>query len=58
MAEKDVVLASKFEPFIEYYADKQMTSLEENYIKTFDVQATCHLDIGYIIFGDASKRGR
>jgi nitrate reductase assembly molybdenum cofactor insertion protein NarJ len=22
------------------------------------VQATCHLDIGYIIFGDDSKRGR
>ena len=58
LTKKDVVLASKFEPFIEYHANKQMTSLEENYIKTFDVQATCHLDIGYIIFGDDSKRGR
>jgi nitrate reductase molybdenum cofactor assembly chaperone len=58
LAEKDAVLASKFEPFIEFHSDKQMTKLEEHYIKTFDVQATCHLDIGYIIFGDDSKRGR
>ena len=58
LAEKDVVLSAKFEPFIEYNTDKSMTSLEEHYIRTFDVQATCHLDIGYIIFGDDSKRGR
>lgn len=58
LAEKDVVLASKFEPFIEFHNNQQMTALEEHYIKTFDVQATCHLDIGYIIFGDDSKRGR
>lgn len=58
LAEKDVVLASKFEPFVEFHTDKKVSSLEEHYIKTFDVQATCHLDIGYIIFGDDSKRGR
>jgi nitrate reductase assembly molybdenum cofactor insertion protein NarJ len=58
LAEKDVVLASKLEPFVEFYSDKQLTALEEYYIKTFDVQATCHLDIGYIIFVDDSKRGR
>jgi nitrate reductase assembly molybdenum cofactor insertion protein NarJ len=32
--------------------------LEEHYIRTFDVRAICHLDIGYIVFGDDSKRGR
>ncbi len=58
LAEKDVVLAAKFEPFVEFYSDKQMTNLEEHYINTFDVHAICHLDIGYIIFGDDSKRGR
>ena len=58
LTEKDLVLASKFEPFVKFHADKQMSDLEEQYIKTFDVQATCHLDIGYIIFGDDSKRGR
>jgi len=58
LTEKDLVLASKFDPFVEFHTDKQMSYLEEQYIKTFDVQATCHLDIGYIIFGDDSKRGR
>ncbi|NQU52493.1 MAG: hypothetical protein HQ522_08130 [Bacteroidetes bacterium] len=58
LAEKDIVQSVKFEPFVEFQMDKSMTSLEEHYIKTFDVQATCHLDIGYIIFGDDSKRGR
>ncbi len=58
LAEKEVVLAAKFVPFIEFHSNKEITSLEEHYIKTFDVQATCHLDIGYIIFGDDSKRGR
>ncbi len=58
LTEKDLVLASKFEPFVKFHADKQMSYLEEQYIKTFDVQASCHLDIGYVIFGDDSKRGR
>jgi len=58
LAEKDIVLASKFEPFVEFHSNKEITSLEEHYIKIFDVQAICHLDIGYIIFGDDSKRGR
>ena len=58
LTEKDVVLASKFKAFVEFHTDKQISELEEHYIKTFDVQATCHLDIGYIIFGDDSKRGR
>ena len=58
LIEKDLVLASKFEPFVKFHADKQMSYLEEQYIKTFDVQASCHLDIGYVIFGDDSKRGR
>jgi nitrate reductase assembly molybdenum cofactor insertion protein NarJ len=58
LSKKDIVLASKFEPFVTFHADKQMSHLEEQYIKTFDVQAICHLDIGYIIFGDDSKRGR
>jgi len=58
LAKKDIVLASKFEPFVEFHSNKTLTVLEEHYIKTFDVQATCHLDIGYIIFGDDSKRGR
>ena len=58
LAQKDIVLSTKFEPFVEFHSKKSITELEEHYIRTFDVQAICHLDIGYIIFGDDSKRGR
>ena len=58
LAEKDIVLSAKFKPFVEFHSNKTLTDLEEHYIRTFDVQAICHLDIGYIIFGDDSKRGR
>ena len=56
--QRDVLLNAKFLPFEEFYTKKSLTDLEEYYIKTFDVQAVCHLDIGYIIFGDDAKRGR
>jgi nitrate reductase assembly molybdenum cofactor insertion protein NarJ len=58
LRERDVLLHAKFLPFVEFYTEKTITELEEYYIRTFDVQATCHLDIGYIIFGDDAKRGR
>jgi nitrate reductase assembly molybdenum cofactor insertion protein NarJ len=58
LRQRDVLFTAKFLPFEEFYAEKTITELEEYYIRTFDVQATCHLDIGYIIFGDDSKRGR
>jgi nitrate reductase assembly molybdenum cofactor insertion protein NarJ len=58
LRQRDVLFQAQFLPFEEFYAEKTITELEEYYIRTFDVQATCHLDIGYIIFGDDSKRGR
>ena len=30
---------------------------QEYYISTFDVQAICFLDIGYVLFGEDYKRG-
>jgi len=58
LAQKDVLLHAKFEPFQNFFVSNSITGLEEHYIRTFDVRAICHLDIGYIIFGDDSKRGR
>lgn len=58
LAQKDALLHAKFEPFQNFFASSSITSLEEHYIRTFDVRAICYLDIGYIIFGDDSKRGR
>ncbi|NCA85475.1 MAG: hypothetical protein EOM83_07865 [Clostridia bacterium] len=31
---------------------------QEYYLKTFDVQATCYLDIGYMMFGEDYKRAQ
>ncbi len=36
--------------FIEYQSCKNLDEQREYYIKTFDVQASCYLDIGYILF--------
>jgi nitrate reductase molybdenum cofactor assembly chaperone len=39
---------------------KQLSNhdLQEYYLKTFDVQAVCYLDIGYVLFGDDYKRAQ
>ncbi len=58
LKQKDALLHSKFQPFHDFFTNNSITSLEEHYIRTFDVRAICHLDIGYVIFGDDSKRGR
>jgi len=58
LGQKDALLHSKFQAFQNFFTNNSITALEEHYIRTFDVRAICHLDIGYIIFGDDSKRGR
>ena len=58
LEEIDVVLAAKFEKFAAFHADSSLIDLEEHYITTFDVRAICHLEIGDMIWGDDSKRGR
>ncbi|WP_372649569.1 hypothetical protein [Draconibacterium sp.] len=58
LIKEDVVLASRLEGFVTFTNEKSLHELEEYYLQTFDIRAVCHLDIGYIIFGDDSKRGR
>ena len=43
--------------FIEQQNNKNLDEQREYYIKTFDVQASCYMDIGYILFGEDYKRG-
>jgi len=43
--------------FIEHQNSINIDERREYYIKTFDVQASCYLDIGYILFGEDYKRG-
>lgn len=48
---KDIV------PFLEFLNTYNLQQQQEYYIKTFDVNALCYLDIGYILFGEDYKRG-
>lgn len=43
-----------YEVFLSLY---DLTQQQEYYIRTFDVNAVCYLDIGYILFGEDYKRG-
>jgi len=44
-------------PFQEFIDSYNLPQQQEYYIKTFDVNALCYLDIGYILFGEDYKRG-
>lgn len=44
-------------PFKAHVATQSLSDLEELYTRTFDVQALCHLDIGFVMFGEDYKRG-
>ena len=47
-----------FLPVASHFTSKQISELQEYYIRTFDVNAACYLDIGYVLFGEESKRGQ
>ncbi|MDA3905252.1 MAG: hypothetical protein PF484_04170 [Bacteroidales bacterium] len=44
-------------PFQEFLSAYNLPQQQEYYIKTFDVNALCYLDIGFILFGEDYKRG-
>ena len=41
-----------------HFSNHDVNVLQEYYIKTFDVNAVCYLDIGYVLFGEDSKRSQ
>lgn len=47
---------SKLEPFLIHWKERSLEEKQEYYISTFDVQALCHLDIGYVLFGEDYRR--
>jgi nitrate reductase assembly molybdenum cofactor insertion protein NarJ len=53
----DPGLILRLEPFAAHINDKPLPFQQEYYISTFDVQAMCSLDIGYVLFGEDYKRG-
>ena len=50
-------MAYKLEAFIEHIQQKTVAAQQEYYIATFDVQALCYLDIGYVLYGEDYNRG-
>lgn len=43
--------------FTVYLSTKTLEEQQEYYINTFDINAQCYIDIGYILFGEDYKRG-
>ena len=50
--------AEKLSKFVELIKQKSTKEQQEYYLKTFDVNAVCYLDIGYVMFGEDYKRGQ
>ncbi|MEI6678883.1 MAG: hypothetical protein WCL21_09770 [Mariniphaga sp.] len=48
----------EFIPVALHFTRLPISELQEYYIRTFDVNAACYLDIGYVLFGEESKRGQ
>ena len=47
----------KLELFVAHVQEKTLAEQQEYYIGTFDVQALCFLDIGYVLYGEDYNRG-
>ena len=50
--------AVKAEEFLVEMTKLSLSEREELYVATFDVQAACCLDVGYVTFGEDYKRGQ
>lgn len=50
-------MANKLGAFIDHIQQKTLAAQQEYYIATFDVQALCFLDIGYVLYGEDYNRG-
>jgi nitrate reductase assembly molybdenum cofactor insertion protein NarJ len=53
----DPEMILKLDSFAVHIKEKPISFQQEYYIRTFDVQALCFLDIGYVLYGEDYKRG-
>ncbi|MCE4566949.1 hypothetical protein INQ51_21690 [Maribellus sp. CM-23] len=51
-------LQALLEAFATHMQEKNLPQQQEYYISTFDVQALCYLDIGYVLYEEDYNRGR
>jgi len=50
--------ATAMKAVVDKHNQLQVLKQQEYYLKTFDVQAICYLDIGYVLFGEDYKRAQ
>jgi len=50
--------ALMMQQLIDTHNKSSIREQQEYYLKTFDVQAVCYLDIGYVLFGEDYKRAQ
>ena len=50
--------AGAMQQLIDIHTKSSVREQQEYYLKTFDVQAVCYLDIGYVLFGEDYKRAQ
>ena len=50
--------AEKVSQILDAFSKMTVLQQQEYYMKTFDVQAVCYLDIGYVLFGEDYKRAQ
>ena len=50
--------AEKVNHILDTFSKMTILQQQEYYMKTFDVQAVCYLDIGYVLFGEDYKRAQ
>jgi len=50
--------AGAIQQLIDIHTQLSVREQQEYYLKTFDVQAVCYLDIGYVLFGEDYKRAQ
>ena len=50
--------AEKVSRILDTFNKMTILQQQEYYLKTFDVQAVCYLDIGYVMFGEDYKRAQ
>ncbi len=48
----------KVNQVVDTFAKLNLLQQQEYYLKTFDVQAVCYLDLGYVLFGEDYKRAQ
>ena len=57
LSDKNPEQAEVVKSFIEDFSSLTLHQKQEYYIKTFDIQAVCFLDVGYVLYGEDYKRG-